>query len=267
MQLIKSEPHKLKIACSWMKAVSLITSVAIITPRHLTVLENAEVPRRTTFIFSEARAVQSGLLYLRHRWEKKALEVWPAPVQFVMTSLMTKSLYRIFNANRCPKPVKLALIYEHVPKSLYFFTDSCRHVQSFNIENDFPLFLSLYMIYGIGLMCLILVFNLSQPMRLWYLSHRRPAKAQASLRTRAVSPELSLFTHMNYGSKRRVRLKLRHLAPLDGCACVFEEWIYGGQKVPKSHELAHFEYVVPNSIITLTYLYHDIYAYLSTFFN
>ena len=34
--------------------------------------------------------------------------------------------------------------------------------------------------------------------------------------------------------------KNRHLAPLDDCACVFEEWIYRGQKVPKSHELAHF---------------------------
>ena len=31
-------------------------------------------------------------------------------------------------------------------------------------------------------------------MRLWYLSHRRPAKAQASLRIRAVLPEPSLFT-------------------------------------------------------------------------
>ena len=49
-------------------------------------------------------------------------------------------------------------------------------------------------------------------MRLWYLSHRRPANAQASLRIRAVSPEPSLFAHMNYGSRRRVRPKIRHLA-------------------------------------------------------
>ena len=76
-------------------------------------------------------------------------------------------------------------------------------------------------------------------MWLWYLSHRRPAKAQTSLRIRAVSPEPLLFAHMNYGSRRRVRPKIRHLAPLDDWACVFEEWIYGGQKVPKSHELAH----------------------------
>ena len=58
-------------------------------------------------------------------------------------------------------------------------------------------------------------------MRLWYLSHRRPAKAQASLRIRAVSPEPSLFAHIKYGSRRRVRPKYRHLASLDGCACVW----------------------------------------------
>ena len=67
----------------------------------------------------------------------------------------------------------------------------------------------------------------------------RPAKAQASLRIRAVSPEPSLFAHMKYGSIRCVRPNIRHLASLDGCACVFAEWIHGGQKVPKSHELAN----------------------------
>ena len=66
----------------------------------------------------------------------------------------------------------------------------------------------------------------------------QPVKAQASLRIRAVSPEPSLFAHMNYGSRRWFRPKISHLALLDDCACVFEEWIYGGQKVPKSHELA-----------------------------
>ena len=50
-------------------------------------------------------------------------------------------------------------------------------------------------------------------MILWCLSHRRPAKAQASLRIRAVSPEPSLFTHMKCGSRRRVRQKIKHLAP------------------------------------------------------
>ena len=73
---------------------------------------------------------------------------------------------------------------------------------------------------------------LSQLMRLWYLLHRQPAKAQASLRIRAVSPEPSLFADMKYRSRRRVEPKIRHLAPLDGCACTFVEWVYGGRKVP-----------------------------------
>ena len=30
---------------------------------------------------------------------------------------------------------------------------------------------------------------------------------------------------------------MRNLAPLDGCTCVFEEWIYRGQKVPKSKKI------------------------------
>ena len=36
---------------------------------------------------------------------------------------------------------------------------------------------------------------------------------------------------MKYGSRPRVWPKIRHLAPLDGCACAFEEWVYGGPKV------------------------------------
>ena len=40
---------------------------------------------------------------------------------------------------------------------------------------------------------------LGQHMRLWYLSHRRQAKAQASLCIRAVSPEPSLFAHISTG--------------------------------------------------------------------
>ena len=59
-----------------------------------------------------------------------------------------------------------------------------------------------------------ITLHMSQLMRLWYLSHRRPAKAQASLRIRAVSPEPSLFAHIKYGSRRRVRPKIRHLVLL-----------------------------------------------------
>ena len=72
--------------------------------------------------------------------------------------------------------------------------------------------------------------KMSQLMRLWYLSHRRPTMVQGSLHIRAVSPEPSLFVHIKYGSRRRVWPKIRYLAPLDGCACAFEEWIYRGQK-------------------------------------
>ena len=72
----------------------------------------------------------------------------------------------------------------------------------------------------------------------------RTAKAQASLRIPAVSPEPSLFAHMKYGSRRRVRPKIRHLAPLDGCACLFEKWVYGGRKFPISHELAQILFLM-----------------------
>ena len=80
--------------------------------------------------------------------------------------------------------------------------------------------------------------QMSQHMTFWHLSHRRQAKAEASLRIRAVSPEPSLFAHMIYGSRQRVGTNIRHLAPLDGCPCAFEEWVYGGRKVPTSDELA-----------------------------
>ena len=43
-------------------------------------------------------------------------------------------------------------------------------------------------------------------MRSWYLSHRRPAKAHQA-------PEPSLFAHMKYGSRRRVRPKKSDIFP------------------------------------------------------
>ena len=55
----------------------------------------------------------------------------------------------------------------------------------------------------------------SQLIRLWYLSHRRPAKAQVPLRIRIVSPEPSLFADIKYGSRRKVRPKRRCLALLE----------------------------------------------------
>ena len=67
--------------------------------------------------------------------------------------------------------------------------------------------------------------HMSQLVKLQYLSHRRPAKAQASLRICAVSPEPSLIALIKYGSRRRVRPKISHLAPPDGYTCTFEVWI------------------------------------------
>ena len=59
-------------------------------------------------------------------------------------------------------------------------------------------------------------YNLSQLMRLWFLSHSWPAKAQASLRIRTVAPEPSLFAHMKYEIIRRVRPKNQTSSP-SGC--------------------------------------------------
>ena len=55
--------------------------------------------------------------------------------------------------------------------------------------------------YVVGTHNICFYRDMSQLMRLWYLSHRRPANAQVSLGIHAVSPEPSLFTHMNYGSR------------------------------------------------------------------
>ena len=54
-------------------------------------------------------------------------------------------------------------------------------------------------------------------MWLWYLSHRRPEMAQASLRIRTVSPEPSLFAHMKYGSRRRKSDIYPHWIAVNAC--------------------------------------------------
>ena len=55
--------------------------------------------------------------------------------------------------------------------------------------------------------------------RIWYLSPKRAAKVQASLRIRAVSPEPPLLAHTSSESRRTFRQKARSLAPLNGWAC------------------------------------------------
>ena len=49
---------------------------------------------------------------------------------------------------------------------------------------------------AVALMCSMIVKgHLDRVKRIWYLSHMRAAKVQASLRIRAVSPEPSLLAH------------------------------------------------------------------------
>ena len=42
----------------------------------------------------------------------------------------------------------------------------------------------------------------------------------------------SLCCSHTFGSRQSVQPKIRHLAPLDGCPCAFEEWVYRRRKVP-----------------------------------
>ena len=68
----------------------------------------------------------------------------------------------------------------------------------------------------------ILDHKLDRVKRIWYLSHMRAAKVQASLRIRAVSPEPSLLAHTSSESRGTFRQKARSLAPLNGWACAVE---------------------------------------------
>ena len=64
--------------------------------------------------------------------------------------------------------------------------------------------------------------HLDRVKRIWYLSHMRAAKVQASLRIRAVSPEPSLLAHTSSESRGTFRQKTRSLAPLNGWTCAVE---------------------------------------------
>ena len=66
--------------------------------------------------------------------------------------------------------------------------------------------------------------ELDRVKRIWYLSPMRAAKAQASLRIRAVSPELPLLAHTSSESRGTFRQKARPLAPLNGWACAVKIW-------------------------------------------
>ena len=65
-------------------------------------------------------------------------------------------------------------------------------------------------------------FYMDRVKRIWYLSHMRAAKVQASLLIRAVSPEPLLLAHTSSESRGTFRQKARSLAPLNGWACAVE---------------------------------------------
>ena len=62
-------------------------------------------------------------------------------------------------------------------------------------------------------------YHMGHVKRIWYLSPMRAAKVQASLRSRAVSPEPLLLAHTSNESRGTFRQKARSLAPLNGWAC------------------------------------------------
>ena len=75
--------------------------------------------------------------------------------------------------------------------------------------------------------------------RIWYLSPRRAAKVQASLRIRAVSPEPSLLAHTSSESRGTFRQKARSLAPLNGWACAVKVCQDGMLEDTNSLDRAH----------------------------
>ena len=74
---------------------------------------------------------------------------------------------------------------------------------------------------------------------------RRLRRACTSTQSRQ---SLHCLHTLNYGSRGRVQPKIRHLAPLDVCTCMFEEWIYWGREVPLSHEMADLETAIQDSL-------------------
>ena len=103
-------------------------------------------------------------------------------------------------------PVYLLIFGEYILKTkkigtVYSFLSVTRHLSG----------LGLYMLFSSSIRHFLSF--LSEKCTLLYesmvLITRRPVKAQVS----AVSPNPSLFAHMKYGSRRRVRSRIRRLAP------------------------------------------------------
>ena len=106
------------------------------------------------------------------------------------------------------------------------------------------------------------ILCLSQLMRLWYLSHRRPAKAQASLRICVLSPESSLFAHMKYGSRRRAQSKIKTPITMSWlCMCI---WIKSLQRMTSAIISWHGSFISEESRTELSRFAKN---FLPIFFN
>ena len=57
--------------------------------------------------------------------------------------------------------------------------------------------------------------------KIWYLSHRREAKAQMGMHIYPILPEPSMHAHIEKRHTGLFRAEFTALAPLDSCACMF----------------------------------------------
>ena len=85
--------------------------------------------------------------------------------------------------------------------------------------------------------------HLDRVKRIWYLLAMRAAKVQASLRIRAVSPELSLLAHTSSESRGTFGQKAKSLAPLNGWACAVKICHDGVLEDTNSLDAAHLNYL------------------------
>ena len=102
--------------------------------------------------------------------------------------------------------------------------------------------------------CFCAVAHMDLVERIWYLSPMRAAKAQASLRIRAVSPEPLLLAHTGNESRGTFRQKARSLSPLNGWACAVKICHDGMLEDTNSLDGAHM-YFVHVVIITIGYIF------------
>ena len=108
--------------------------------------------------------------------------------------------------------------------------------------------------------------------RIWYLSPMRAAKVQASLRTRAFSPEPPLLAHTSSESRATFRQKARSLPPLNGWACAVkichDGMLEDTNSLDGAHMLRCFEitYNLPFAVLACQFLYFVLHFYKFTFY-